>query len=131
MSLAITRDWEENRKWYREKKHFIKTYKVLRDQNISPYEEYKWKKGVNVSDRVNTDLTNYEIRENKVYKGYHLYTNKDDAYLEKTLQGSKVVECLVSPKDVVAVGRFRGRRVLVATRAFMKDEVKRRPGKKQ
>lgn len=131
MSMKISQNWEKDRKWYRMHKKPIKAYKRVSQDNISLWMRHEWGPGMNVSDRLNNEPSYKERNYLYINHGFHLYTNKDDAFKGAHHFKGKVMECLVDPQDIVAVGTFKDRKCLVATKAVVTQQVRRRPGRKQ
>jgi hypothetical protein len=70
---------------------------------ISPVEGYEYSPGDNVSNRKSTDISVIEKKCEAVYKGIHVYTNKQKA-LEAKSFWEVLVPVTVRLKDFVAAG---------------------------
>jgi hypothetical protein len=121
----------------------ITVYKIILHHGYSPiYAHHKWKQGLNESNRDSITLTKQEEEKQQVHKGFHLLLHKPFQCKSKctTLdmrfcplsnlrrciymldakicrpQISKVLKCLVNPKDIVAFGEFNTLPAIVATK---------------
>ncbi len=81
---------------------------------LSPYQTFKYKKGLNRSSRKTTKLT---VEENKnfghVNRGFHVYEHQ-------LIFNSIKVKCYW--KDFVAIGRFNSHSSLVFTRFYIEEK---------
>ena len=54
----------------------IIAYKLISSNNKSLYNDYKWKKGLNISNRSSTEITEEELEKNEIDKGFHFFLDK-------------------------------------------------------
>lgn len=147
MCLVLDKNWKDQiRKWKtRKRKKPIIVYKRLwkkethvYTQNAkspqmwlktfveyySVYKNYKWEKGLNISDRGSTVIAQGEIIFGVINEGFHFYINKEDARYGYYRFASEVVcKFEIDPEDIVAVGTWEGVRNIVATKAKFLGEV--------
>jgi hypothetical protein len=71
---------------------------------ISPYRNFKWKKGLNKSDRKENFFTIKESISGTIDKGFHCFFSKKDA-TEYIRFRRSFIKVLIDPRDVVGLGR--------------------------
>jgi hypothetical protein len=147
MCLCLTKDSARLRKNYRRRKRPIIVYKCIfnfGNGNIySEYNDYKWSKGLNVSDRKTTGTNSTERKTAQVNKGFHFFLDRKEAEeycryrcrcqcpypcryqcpyrCQEDCPYFKVIELQVEPEDIVTVGKFSNKDCLVATKATLKE----------
>jgi hypothetical protein len=79
----------------------------------------EWEVGIHRSDRETASLSEEEIRNRDVHKGFHFYLKKRDA--KNCAQGydRAIAKFRVLKEDIVAIGDENGRPGLVATKTEM------------
>lgn len=134
MCLSLSEDYIKATQRYKNRKGPIRAYKVLTMDKRSTCRNSKWKKGLNKSNREDATLASGEILALKIFKGFHFFLNKDDAFRESNsaFPNNEIVwEVQIQPKDIVAVGTFNRQSSIVTTQAKLTKKARRRPGKKQ
>ena len=100
-------------------------YKLLNNDNTSIFQDFEWQKGLNISNRRITKLTEYELEQNVVYRGFHFAT-KTSKKMFLDLCGNysnKLAKFSISPKDIVAVGFWDNISCFVATKTTWIEDV--------
>jgi len=145
MCLELTKDSERLTQNLKEKKKSITVYKILGSDMISGFEYFRWKTGLNISNRELTKLTKGELRTNEINEGFHLALEKpekcpnrrpypcpnhyrcqchyQDRY-QYQCPYTKVFKCEIDPKDIIAVGIWVGIPSIVVTKVTLLEEVK-------
>ena len=129
MCLTLTSNWKENTEFYQSLDKPFVAWKVFRVDSIykhhctvnSVFRYYKWKNGVNVSDRANKKITDSEIRNQMVYAGIHSFLEYEDAIeCFHRFWNSIVLPVKIFPKDVVATGIFFNKKSIVANKVTIR-----------
>jgi hypothetical protein len=79
---------------------------------------FKYKQGLNISNRRSDSLTPKEKSEGAVYKGFHCFSRLIDAYRSESVAFSYLYffRVKIDPKDVVAIGEFADKKSIVCTK---------------
>jgi len=112
MCLDIGKNSGKELRKLRRAKTPITAYKVLRKPSvggyISPWVHTPWRvPGYNRSDRKTVKLSGHERREAQIQKGFHFFTNLNDAIVTAVNHGQCiVVEVEILPRNLIAIGSF-------------------------
>lgn len=144
MCMDLTEKSAELLKKAQETSKPITAYKIILSHGQSPiYAYHRWQPGQNESDRSRVTLTDLEVANNEVHKGFHLLLEKPWKCRRKICEGhnflscpysivrkclwirdvktyrpqaSYALECLVNPQDIVAFGKYNDIEAVVATK---------------
>ena len=99
---------------------WCRAWKFLLARNRPPYfsNGFKYRVGVVKSDRLSKELSAYEAAQGVVFSGIHVYLDRP-----RKLEGvaRKCVEVWCHRDDLVAVGKFGGKRSAVFTKVTVKS----------
>lgn len=80
----------------------VKVWKVVMQNNHSPYVDYEWVPGLNVSSRESKLLTSLELRQRQICAGFHVFISENRAIEYASHFGYKVIELTADMDDFVA-----------------------------
>lgn len=140
MCLELTKDSERLTQNLKEKKKSITVYKILGSDMISGFKYFRWKTGLNTSNRELAKLTEEELETSEINEGFHLALEKPDKCPYQNLNlylcqchyqdryqyqcpYTKVFKCEIDPKDIIAVGTWVGIPSIVVTKAILLEEI--------
>jgi len=147
MCLTITKESIEETKELKTNKKPIIAYKILQPNMMSQFKKFQWKLGENISNRESSLLTEQEIKEMHVNKGFHFFTDKPEVCHQLCLYPSpypcsnlylyprpyqcsadnlvnKVFKVQIQPKDIIAIGTWNNINSLAATKCTIIEEIK-------
>ena len=152
MCLEITEKSLRETKELKAQQKPIVAYKILNPDLKSQFKGFQWKSGENQSDRGSADLTEKELQEMEVRKGFHFFLEKpkecpgfkpnEDGtcwywcqYPYRCLYQShyqcqssnptnKIFKVEIQPEDLVAVGSWNRFESLTATKCKLLEKIK-------
>jgi len=146
MCLSLTKDSARLKRNLRRRKKPIIAYKIVNNNWTSGYHSFKWKVGINESNRADTKLTADEIKSCTVNKGFHLALDEPEKCRYPhpypcpypclcpcpypclcpcpcPYPYNKVLRCTIDPGDIVAVGKCESITSIVATKVIVIEEI--------